>query len=160
MFLKAVSQESPLKVVLDKHTNSECYVWQMGNALGVSKQASFVLCPHKCRFFPQPQPSPVSLPKHLQGSEYFWFTRSFHQKSPLWFVWEQFVKTDFFLRTGKAAFWSCLTGEAHEGVLPSMYSVAEIAFWMRRTVPAAVIFKTLFTNLRLCGEELQKWFQC
>lgn len=33
------------------------------------------------------------------------------------------------------------TDEAHEGVLPSMYRVAEIAFRMRHAVPAAVFLK-------------------
>lgn len=33
------------------------------------------------------------------------------------------------------------TDEAHEGVLPSMYGITEIAFWMRHTVAATIFLK-------------------
>lgn len=47
------------------------------------------------------------------------------------------------------------TDEAHEGVLPSMYSAAEVAFQMRHTVPAAVVLKRC-SQTRDCAERNQK----
>lgn len=153
---KAVSQESALKVILDKHSNSKRYgKWRILPGVATRQARTFVLLPQNAGSSLSLSPLVSVCQSTCRGQSTF-DSPEISTKKPT-VIWMRAVCKNIPFPTN----WKhCLlvmsfTNEAHEGVLPSMYSVAEIAFRMRHVVPAAVFLK-YYSQTRDCAERNHK----